>query len=1000
MGDWHLNVREVAAEGAAKGETKKVSFTHEGKTITAVVPTGPEGGTIVMTDENGKERGSREVSEREAGIYLSQVRNRMPDYQEHDDDEADNSIFNENEYEMDTEDDPADEAPAEGAEEKTSDLSAAKAEYDKLTEANNHTEASLGLAKTLGDESAETFLNMVKEKQDELGYMPPEFANHASKLSGELKRRLDDKMELGDVEGLSQRGREVLEKAARFREKGRGFNANIAEKSEKLEEAIEAGNTFAIKDLSTQIDSHTRFQEREEGQPPKWDKKWERQTDDKGRGTEISTFINGHEIRVEKNAPGEYLVYQNGENSHEFVASSFADAKRMVSQSHANGAYNQPSAWASGMAETTSKLGKDSSAYEEASKKTNDGPRSLDKKDFKAMTSGDKTHAIKDLLDEDNHEAALEALKWAKKGEVNSIWHAITGAGFYNQTKENMIKEIEANIASQTKGAQKEFARMNEARRLKSELITASSNVRQAKKGLINAGGYHLTGDEDYAKNPQSRESREKVVNAHLEDYKKARAAMENADIPDRVKEQLKNLLDDQDRFHKETMEMETYVDPMHDKPEAGKQYALTGGSDEPSIAAGNTWAESEVSNDKANAAVSDVLQAAQNMGKLEEFRKAASGDSPGKDEAPEVDQPEEQPVSQEIKDHRKDYDTFSRMYKKIDETVDKANEMLEKVEGISSGPKGLTPASVKQTSEYKNATEFYDKANDLRGRFLKGVPKEFMRRASQERRAEKRAASSVQPPEDLDVAKPKKPLDHGELNIPGRTGNIDRDIDNWKKHEKAKAKQASRDRHQERVDSGKFVNTGSDDAASKLEKRIANKEELRNLKKAVNKALSSVVDTKATRESKSVSYKKGFDFDSAAQAISEKAGVRLDTAQKALKMDFMGRVGFPSYDVTSDTTEIRRLKKQLEKAKAFQQDKAAAKSGADTNHAFDGGSISLDYDDNRLRIHYDDKPDPETITKLKQNGFRWSPRNKAWQAQLTGNAKTKAGWVTGVEFE
>jgi len=30
-------------------------------------------------------------------------------------------------------------------------------------------------------------------------------------------------------------------------------------------------------------------------------------------------------------------------------------------------------------------------------------------------------------------------------------------------------------------------------------------------------------------------------------------------------------------------------------KPEEGKQYRLIGGSDEPSIANGNTWAESEI---------------------------------------------------------------------------------------------------------------------------------------------------------------------------------------------------------------------------------------------------------------------------------------------------------------------------------------------------------------------------------------------------------------------
>jgi|TARA_R110000824_G_scaffold8899_1_gene40366 hypothetical protein len=34
-------------------------------------------------------------------------------------------------------------------------------------------------------------------------------------------------------------------------------------------------------------------------------------------------------------------------------------------------------------------------------------------------------------------------------------------------------------------------------------------------------------------------------------------------------------------------------------RPEAGKVYALTGGTGTPSIAAGNTWAESEVLPDK-----------------------------------------------------------------------------------------------------------------------------------------------------------------------------------------------------------------------------------------------------------------------------------------------------------------------------------------------------------------------------------------------------------------
>ena len=45
----------------------------------------------------------------------------------------------------------------------------------------------------------------------------------------------------------------------------------------------------------------------------------------------------------------------------------------------------------------------------------------------------------------------------------------------------------------------------------------------------------------------------------------------------------------------------------------------------------------------------------------------------------------------------------------------------------------------------------------------------------------------------------------------------------------------------------------------------------------------------------------------------------------------------------------------------------------------------------NRLQILFDDKPDEETRAALKSNGFRWSPKNQAWQRQLTRNAEYAA---------
>lgn len=43
---------------------------------------------------------------------------------------------------------------------------------------------------------------------------------------------------------------------------------------------------------------------------------------------------------------------------------------------------------------------------------------------------------------------------------------------------------------------------------------------------------------------------------------------------------------------------------------------------------------------------------------------------------------------------------------------------------------------------------------------------------------------------------------------------------------------------------------------------------------------------------------------------------------------------------------------------------------------------------DDRLQLYFDGKPEQEMINNLKKNGFRWSPKNKAWQRQLTDNAR------------
>ncbi len=50
----------------------------------------------------------------------------------------------------------------------------------------------------------------------------------------------------------------------------------------------------------------------------------------------------------------------------------------------------------------------------------------------------------------------------------------------------------------------------------------------------------------------------------------------------------------------------------------------------------------------------------------------------------------------------------------------------------------------------------------------------------------------------------------------------------------------------------------------------------------------------------------------------------------------------------------------------------------------FEGGKIVKNEEIGRVQIIFDEKPNWVTQARLKINGFRWSPREGAWQAPLT----------------
>ena len=88
----------------------------------------------------------------------------------------------------------------------------------------------------------------------------------------------------------------------------------------------------------------------------------------------------------------------------------------------------------------------------------------------------------------------------------------------------------------------------------------------------------------------------------------------------------------------------------------------------------------------------------------------------------------------------------------------------------------------------------------------------------------------------------------------------------------------------------------------------------------------------------------------------------------------------YPSWALSNNNAEIRRIKGRIAELTKKQE---TAYSGWE----FEGGTVEMNREDNRLQIFFEEKPDEKTRETLKENGFRWSPKAGVWQRQLNDNA-------------
>lgn len=158
-------------------------------------------------------------------------------------------------------------------------------------------------------------------------------------------------------------------------------------------------------------------------------------------------------------------------------------------------------------------------------------------------------------------------------------------------------------------------------------------------------------------------------------------------------------------------------------------------------------------------------------------------------------------------------------------------------------------------------------------------------------------------------------------------------------------------------------VKDGDKNAIEKLKAKLADLEDKHEYRLQINAYY---------RKNKSV---KGF------AGISDDQAAVMD---KAI-LESLYKVPVPTYSLAYDTTDIRKLKDRIER---LEKAKETADTAGEGYNAPEGIKVVENGEEMRIQLIFDGKPNEETRSILKHNGFRWSPRFGAWQRNLNGNGK------------
>lgn len=196
----------------------------------------------------------------------------------------------------------------------------------------------------------------------------------------------------------------------------------------------------------------------------------------------------------------------------------------------------------------------------------------------------------------------------------------------------------------------------------------------------------------------------------------------------------------------------------------------------------------------------------------------------------------------------------------------------------------------------------------------------------------------------------------------------------NYRKGFEAADKAAEYARRAESAERNDTISSDDPDAIVKLNAKIEIAQRLQEHMKGANKIVKS---TKLTDDEKVAQLTATHDL-SVAQA------------KALLKPDFAGRIGYASYQLRNNLSNIKRMQSRVADLKRI---------GNAESIEFMCGEVRVVRNTtlNRLQLFFPGKPDANVRAKLKSNGFRWAPSVKAWQRQYNGRAVYSVGSALGL---